>query len=468
MAAVAQQQVGAPLERGRQVHARSAPARCPDDLAELRADHGRSPAVVAEARGDEPDDADRPRPAHDRRPGVAGADRRPRLRDRLLVRSRRVRLAASSTSASASASAASSVSSSRAASIASPTRPAAFSRGASAKPTVSRSSGPFDAARARRAASPARGAVRRRSSPRRAIERFSPTIGAMSETVPMVARSASSRARGRPARLVVEQQLGHLEGDAGPRQAAIGVVGVGAVRVHQGDRRRPLLGHAVMVGDQHVDAAGGRGGDLGHARRAGVDGDDEADPGARRRLDGRQREAMALVQARRDVRDHRDAERPERDREDRQPGQAIRVEVAEDHDRLGGPASGGDAVDEPLGVGQAARIVEARFRLGQEGGEVGGGLDAAGGQDLGRPGAQARAGGGRQERRRGRHRVARGPSGSEARSRPQDASPGCTAPKRSARDRPVTTRCAAAGGRWAGVPSGGLPSSARRRGAGWH
>ncbi len=53
-------------------------------------------------------------------------------------------------------------------------------------------------ARARRAAIPARGAVRMRSRPRRAMARFSPRMGAMSETVPMTADSASVRANSGP------------------------------------------------------------------------------------------------------------------------------------------------------------------------------------------------------------------------------------------------------------------------------
>ena len=49
-------------------------------------------------------------------------------------------------------------------------------------------------ARASSAAIPGRAAARIRSSPSRAIARFSPRIGATSDTVPIVARSASSSA----------------------------------------------------------------------------------------------------------------------------------------------------------------------------------------------------------------------------------------------------------------------------------
>ena len=74
-------------------------------------------------------------------------------------------------------------------------------------------------ARSSSAAIPGRGAVRSRSRPSRAIARFSPTIGATSATVPIVARSARSRAAAGPPGLVRQEQLGDLERDAAPRQA---------------------------------------------------------------------------------------------------------------------------------------------------------------------------------------------------------------------------------------------------------
>ncbi len=111
------------------------------------------------------------------------------------MRSRRVVFAVSRVVASASAASGVCASSRFAASSASPTRPAALSRGARTNPTVSRSTvSGATCARARSAAIPGRAAVRIRASPSRAIERFSPRIGTTSDTVPMVARSASSSA----------------------------------------------------------------------------------------------------------------------------------------------------------------------------------------------------------------------------------------------------------------------------------
>ena len=138
----------------------------------------------------------------ERRPTRVGSDERARLGDGVAMRSRRVWLAASSASAWPAASAGSSLSRRRAASSASPTRPAALSRGARANAIVSRSTADGAIrARSSSAATPGRGAVRSSSSPSRAMARFSPTIGATSATVPMVARSArASAAAGPPGR----------------------------------------------------------------------------------------------------------------------------------------------------------------------------------------------------------------------------------------------------------------------------
>ncbi len=117
------------------------------------------------------------------------------------VRSRLARFVSSSRSASASASAGSDVSSRADASVTSPTRPAAFRRGASANEiaSASRRSAARPAARTREAR-PGRLPRRIRSSPRRTIARFSPTSGATSAIVPTVARSArSSQASSPPA-----------------------------------------------------------------------------------------------------------------------------------------------------------------------------------------------------------------------------------------------------------------------------
>ena len=172
------------------------PARCAEHLPELAGHDGRAGPIVRQAGGDEAHDADRPRPPHDgrrtarpRSPASAARASSSAVR----VMSRRVSFDRSSAAAATSASAGVAASRSVAASAASPTLPAALSRGAMAKAMVSRvtAAGATPAA-ARSAAIPGRGVERSRSSPSRAIDRFSPRIGATSATVPMVARSARS------------------------------------------------------------------------------------------------------------------------------------------------------------------------------------------------------------------------------------------------------------------------------------
>ena len=116
-----------------------------------------------------------------------------------------------------------SASSSAAASVASPIRPAALIRGASDE----RDGLEVDAGRGhpgpgeeRRQPRPRRPA-RIRSRPSRAMARFSPTIGATSETVPMIARSARSRAASGAAGHLGQDELGDLERDAAAGQPAV-------------------------------------------------------------------------------------------------------------------------------------------------------------------------------------------------------------------------------------------------------
>ena len=80
VAAVAEEQRRQASRRRPEIQPAVAPARRPDHVAELGPDDRRAAVVVDEARGDEPDDPDRPRPADDRgaasRPGRGGRRRR--------------------------------------------------------------------------------------------------------------------------------------------------------------------------------------------------------------------------------------------------------------------------------------------------------------------------------------------------------------------------------------------------------
>ncbi len=89
-----------------------------------------------------------------------------------------------------------------------------------------------------------------------------------------------------------------------------------------------------MVGHDHVDAGGLRGGDLGHARGPGIDRHDQRRAGGSSRLHGGLGQPVTLLEPRGHVRDRVDAQPPQREREDRQPGDPVGVEVTEDEHRL--------------------------------------------------------------------------------------------------------------------------------------
>ena len=301
------------------------------------------------------------------------------------MRSRRVLFASSSTAASAAASSTVAASSSRAASSASPTRPAALSLGARTKPTVSRSTlSGRTLAFARRAAIPGRGAVRMRSRPSCAIDRFSPRTGTMSETVPMVGEVGQLARLGLRAGQLAQEQARDRERDARSRQPSVGIDAVVALRVDEGDRRGQDLGQVVVVGDDDVDPARRRRGDLRDARGPGVDRHDQRDAVPRRGLDRRQRQAVPLLQAAGDVRDGVQAEPPEGEHELGEAGQAIGIEVAEHHDPLAALDGAPDARDQAVGVGQQPRVVQPVGGGAEEPGHRGRIGDAASREDRGR------------------------------------------------------------------------------------
>ena len=178
------------------------------------------------------------------------------------------------------------------------------------------------------------------------------------------------RGRG-TARFVGQDQLRDLEGDAAAGQAHVRVARVGAMRVDDRDGRRQGRGQPMVVRDDHVDATRGRDGDLGRGARPRVDRDDDADAVPLGRVDGRDRQAVPLVQPARDVRIHGQAVAPQREDEDREAIEAVRVEVAEDHDPLGSLAGRGQASEQAIGIGQEAWVVQAVQRIGEPGIQAG-------------------------------------------------------------------------------------------------
>ena len=187
------------------------------------------------------------------------------------------------------------------------------------------------------AAMPGRGAVRIRSSPSCAIDRFSPSTGDDVRHRPdrREVRELAAPPPPRPARSPSSSRA-TVNATPLPRQPAVRVGRVGALRVDEGDGRGQHLGQVVVVGDDHVDPAARGRGDLRDARGPGVDGHDQRDPPSRgRRLDRGQSRGRGPPRAGDGTYgDGVDAQAAEREHELGEPGQAVRIEVAEHHDPL--------------------------------------------------------------------------------------------------------------------------------------
>ena len=92
---------------------------------------------------------------------------------------------------------------------------------------------------------------------------------------------------------------------------------------------------------------------------------------------------MAFLQPARHVRLDRQPVALERQDHDRQPGQAVRVEVAEDEHALALVARERQASEEDVDVGEEGRVVEPVERLPEEGVDGGAVGDAAGDEQAG-------------------------------------------------------------------------------------
>ncbi len=183
---------------------------------------------------------------------------------------------------------------------------------------------------------------------------------------------------------LAQEQARDRERDARSRQPSIGIDVVVALRVDEGDRRGQDLGQVVVVGDDDVDPARRRRGDLRDARGPGVDRHDQRDAVPRRGLDRRERQAVPLLQAAGDVRDGVQAEPPEGEHELGEAGQAIGIEVAEHHDPLAALDGAPGARDQAVGVGQQPRVVQPVGGGTEEPGHRGRIGDAASREDRGR------------------------------------------------------------------------------------
>ena len=178
-------------------------------------------------------------------------------------------------------------------------------------------------------------------------------------------RGPRARAPRLRVRQLAEQQPRDGERDAAAGQVPFRIGRVRALRVHERDRRRQHVGQVMVVRDDDVDAALAGGGHLGDARGARVDGDDQRDSPSAAAVDRGERQAVALLEPRRHVRDRVDPEAAEGEDELREPGEPVRVEVAEHHHPLATRAGAGDPLDDERGVRQQPRDRAARRSRGR-------------------------------------------------------------------------------------------------------
>ena len=279
------------------------------------------------------------------RPGPAGRAAARASAIAVRIRSRRVELAVSSVAASAAASSGVSASRRRAASSASPTRPAALSRGASTNPTVSRST---DAgatrARSRSAAIPGRG---RGAHPLQAEAGDRPVLAQDRRHVRhgadrgQVGEVEGVRLRGHE--LAEEQARDRERHAASPRAPGPGRSSPTrcGLTMRDGGREDRRAGGGGPSRSRRSPRAGRRG-DLRDARGARVHGHDQGDP-------GRPTAAATAASERPWPSSSRDGTYglvsiPRRRRamhELRQAREPVRVEVAEHHHALARPRGRG-------------------------------------------------------------------------------------------------------------------------------
>ena len=93
-------------------------------------------------------------------------------------------------------------------------------------------------------------------------------------------------------------------------------------------------------------------------------------PEGDRGVERRHRQPVALVEPARHVRLHRDAEAAQGEGHDRQPGQPVRVEVAEDEDLLPAIACRAHPQQHDRRIREGRRVVQALERVGEPGDQV--------------------------------------------------------------------------------------------------
>ena len=145
-----------------------------------------------------------------------------------------------------------------------------------------------------------------------------------------------------------EERLAELVDDAGAAELRERIVG----RPRRDDRAvGQRLAGPVMVGDDHVEPARARLGDLGDGRDAAVDGEHEPAALVGEPLERAAADAVALVEAARQVPVDVGAELAQQQHGERRRGDPVDVVVAVDAD----PPARGDRRADPLARGLACR-----------------------------------------------------------------------------------------------------------------
>ena len=262
MATVAQEQVAAGGESVGEMELAAAPARRADDRTQLGPDDRGPPTLIGEARRHQSDNSHRPRPADDRRRRVVDGIRRDsRFGDGRAqqVAPRDVGSLEHGGEIRRFGGVVGEEQPGRVERLPHPTgrvEPRRHGEGERLEVDVRRGE-------------PGDGEQRGETGPRLGAECLQPEADdrpVLAEHGGEVCHGPDRRQVREPEGGVVDEQSRHRERDAAAREALLRVVRVGAMRVDDGQGRRQLGRHAVMVGDDHVDPGGVRRRHLGDAR----------------------------------------------------------------------------------------------------------------------------------------------------------------------------------------------------------
>jgi len=165
-----------------------------------------------------------------------------------------------------------------------------------------------------------------------------------------------------------EERLAELVHDSGPAQLRERVGG----RPRGDDRAvRKRLPGAVVVGDHDVEPEGARLGDLLHGGDSAVHGQHEADTVAGETREGVARDAVALLEAAREVPVGLGAQLAQDEDGERRRADAVDVIVAVDADALAALDGGPDPLDRHAHVAEQERVVARKLGV-EEAAGVGG------------------------------------------------------------------------------------------------